>query len=438
MVRDNIYKYKEIDYGNKKIYIPSDWKVKNLESIIKTHKPICYGVLKPGEYHEGGVPLIKINNLIDNNLDENKANYHLINDKLNNQFSRSKIVGGEILYSIQGTIGKIGIVPSSFEGANISRTIARISINNLNSTLYIKYFLLSKRARDIISIVSSGSTRASYNIGDLRKLKVVLPPLPEQNKIATILSSVDNAIKKTDEIINKAKKLKKGLMQDLLTKGIGHSEFRKVVINGVTEKIPLSWKVKTLNDICNINKDSISSKTKDDFIIEYIDISSINKIGLIENTKEYKFEDAPSRARRLVSKGDIIVSTVRPYLKSFSLINETKDNLVCSTGFAVLNPKSGIYSHYVYSYVWSNQFVNYMKRLMIGTSYPAVNISDVKNTELPVPPLDEQKKIANILSLVDNKIQKEKENKEKLEKLKKGLMQKLLTGEIRVKIDTGA
>jgi type I restriction enzyme S subunit len=334
-----------------------------------------------------------------------------------------------ILISVRAPVGDINIAPYR---CCIGRGLAAIE-GEETSNKFIYYCL--KQFNPKLQSYSQGSTFSSINKKVLETFFVNYPPLPEQKKIASILSSVDKSIEKTDEVIEETKELKKGLMQELLTKGIGHSEFKEVNINGKTMSLPVNWDVKMLKNVTQINKNNISTSTPEDYEIEYIDISSINCIGKIKETTFYNYGNAPSRAKRLVNIDDVIVSTVRPYLKSFSIINEDKENLVCSTGFAVLTPKSNMETEYIYYFVWSNHFVNYMKRLMRGTSYPAVNKNDVANTFIPVPPLEEQKKIASILSSVDTKIKKEEEYKAKLERLKKGLMQKLLTGEIRVNTD---
>jgi type I restriction enzyme S subunit len=296
---------------------------------------------------------------------------------------------------------------------------------------YLYHYLNSKIFQNRLAICTRAA-QSGFNKQDWSTFIIPVPPLPEQKKIAAILSIVDKAIEKTEDLIEESKQLKKGLMQELLTKGIGHSEFKEVEVGGRRVKIPVEWELKRVEDCADINQENLSTKTDANYEIEYIDISSIEETGVISNTSLYKYKEAPSRAKRIVNKGDVILSTVRPYLKAFALIEREEENLICSTGYAVLTAKENVDEEFLYHSVCGDRFVSYLSRLMRGTSYPAVNNNDVKITLIPLPPLEEQKKIARILSCAEQKIQKKREYKESLEELKKGLMQKLLTGEVRV------
>jgi len=277
-----------------------------------------------------------------------------------------------------------------------------------------------------------GSTRVKLNQEYLRKINVFYPPLLEQQKIAEILGAVDEAIEKVDKAIEKTERLKKGLMQELLTKGIGHKEFKDSKVG----KIPKEWEVMRLGKVTEINKESQDPKREfpqRKFL--YIDIDSVeNGTGVIKEVKSIVGKEAPSRARRVVHYNDIIMSTVRPYLKAFAIIPERYENQICSTGFAVLTCKSKLSSLYLLYTLFSKLVIEQCNRMMVGGQYPALNNSQVARIKIPLAPLPEQQKIAEILSTVDKKIEIEKKRKEKLERIKKGLMQDLLTGRKRVKI----
>lgn len=191
-------------------------------------------------------------------------------------------------------------------------------------------------------------------------------------------------------------------------------------------EIPESWNLRMIREVVNINPESLGNKTNKDFILNYIDIESVST-GVINNTKVYSFDEAPSRARRKVRKNDVIISTVRPYLKAFAIVKDDLENLVCSTGFAVLRAKENIEFQYIYQCTLSDGFLNQLSNKMVGSNYPAVNSTDIQETLIPVPPLNEQQKIASMLSSVDQQIEITDNLIEKTKELKKGLMQKLLT-----------
>lgn len=190
--------------------------------------------------------------------------------------------------------------------------------------------------------------------------------------------------------------------------------------------IPSDWNVNSISEVISVNPENISKNISADYVINYIDIESVTE-GKIVGYKEVVYSDAPSRAKRKVQKNDVIISTVRPYLKAFAKVNDSLSNLICSTGFAVLRAKERMIPSYIYQFVFSDIFINQLISQMRGSNYPAVNASDVENAQIIVPPIREQQKIADILSTVDEQIENTLQLIEKTKELKKGLMQQLLS-----------
>jgi len=160
----------------------------------------------------------------------------------------------------------------------------------------------------------------------------------------------------------------------------------------------------------------------------YIDIDSVeNGSGVINTVKELIGKDAPSRARRVVRTDDVIMSEVRPYLKAFALVPKRLNNQICSTGFAVLRSKGTIDPKYLLNVLFSNDVIDQCNRMMVGAQYPALNDSQVKKIQIPLPPLPEQRRIAAILTTVDAAIQRSRLAAAETERLKAGVMQELMT-----------
>lgn len=299
------------------------------------------------------------------------------------------------------------------------------------------YYSLYKKLNHITFRYFIGSGLEHLQKQDFKdNFEIVFPENPaEQRKIAEILETVDNAIEKTNKIIEKYKRIKQGLMQDLLTKGIDEngnirSERTHKFKDSPVGRIPEEWEVERLGDVINLNPDKLYfEKGK---IINYIDIESVEE-SKIQNIEIFKIEEAPSRAQRVVKTRDVIVSTVRPNLKAFTIIPPQFDGYVCSTGFAVLRAKSQVDSRFLFYTVWHDDiFLNQVLPLVVGSNYPAVNSADLLNIVIPFPSFSEQRRIAEILSQIDETIEKEEQYKQKLERLKKGLMEDLLTGKVRV------
>ncbi len=193
--------------------------------------------------------------------------------------------------------------------------------------------------------------------------------------------------------------------------------------------LPEGWEVVRLEDVVDINKESRdpNKETPNDKFL-YIDIESVEgETGLVKTTKEILGKNAPSRARRVVHQNYIIMSTVRPYLKAFALVPREYNNQICSTGFAVLSCKNEILPRYLLYTLFSKKVIDQCNKMMMGGQYPALNQSQVAKIEIPLPPLPEQRRIAEVLGTVDSAIQKVGGAIERTERLKMGLMRRLLT-----------
>ncbi len=155
-------------------------------------------------------------------------------------------------------------------------------------------------------------------------------------------------------------------------------------------KIPEQWNVIPLKFLVKCNTETLNEKENDDKTISYIDISSVNNCGEITNIQEFEFKDAPSRARRLLHKQDIIVSTVRTYLKAIAQIDDEHSKCICSTGFAVLTPLKNVIANYLYYILFSNYFTCLVEAYSNGISYPAINTSDLVSLQVIIPPIIKQ------------------------------------------------
>lgn len=197
-------------------------------------------------------------------------------------------------------------------------------------------------------------------------------------------------------------------------------------------RYPLDWQQVSLGDICYINKHSLPEKTSKEYRFKYIDLSSVDKGNIVFPNQYILFKDAPSRARRRINRNDIIMSTVRPNLKGFALVNFDPSEFICSTGFAVLTAKERTSNRYIYQLLFSKEIEMQIKNMLVGSNYPAINSSDIASLKIYLPPLPEQEKIAEILGTWDEAIEKLSSLIEQKKLFKKGLMQKLLTGKVRL------
>ena len=190
-------------------------------------------------------------------------------------------------------------------------------------------------------------------------------------------------------------------------------------------RIPEGWRLVRLGEVAEANRSGWSPS--DDATILYLDLTSIVVPGIMSCPKELAAAEAPSRARRRVHSGDILVSTVRPNLRGFARVREAPKNLIASTGFAVLTPKSDVDGSYVYHHVMTQQFADYLEKATTGQAYPAVRPADVTNFVLPIPPLLEQRAIAAVLDSIGDAIERTEAVIAATEQLRDSLLHQLLT-----------
>ena len=304
----------------------------------------------------------------------------------------------------------------------------RILIPNISfiSPKFFYYSLLN------LKIPSRGYNR---HFSLLREQKIPLPPLAEQQKIAAVLSAVQEAKEKTEAVISATKAIKKSMMKHLFTYGPVSPEETETVLLKETEigPVPEDWHVVRLWEVAEKVK---QKDPRRDPIHEfkYIDVSAIsNDLLKITSYSEFLGKDAPHRARKAIQTNDIIFATVRPYLKRIAMVPENLNGQIASTAFCVIHCQKQIANpYYIFYTVSLDNFIKGVSENQRGSSYPAVTDKDILNQYIPLPPLPIQQKIASILSAIDAKIEAEENKKQALEELFKTLLDNLMTAKIRV------
>jgi type I restriction enzyme S subunit len=276
----------------------------------------------------------------------------------------------------------------------------------------ISYFLMEAlNAVDYSRFVAFG-TRSKLTQGAMMQITLMLPALSEQKRIVDVVSSVDTYIESLQSQVDAARTARNAVLHELLSAGGDN------------------WTETTLGDIVLINPDSTNAfqNNKD---ITYVDLSSVSEsTGISTELFRGKFGDAPGRARRVIRTDDVLVSTVRPYLRGFALVPKSLDGEVASTGFCVLRAKKErTVARFVWSVVATNQFVDFLMDRATGSSYPAVRPDDIAAFRLMLPPLAEQKHIADVVSSMDDVIQTTDSTLSEAKRLRSGLLSDLLSGE---------
>ncbi len=356
---------------------------------------------------------------------------------------KSNIVNGNIpVYSSGGIIGFHNTYNVNSEGVIIGRkgnagsvfysdkpffcidTAFYIEPNNQYDLKYLFYKLVSMNLKNH----KTGTAIPGLIRNDIYKLSISIPPLDEQKRIASALSKIDAYLENTIKLIEEKERFKRGIAKKLLTCKEGEN-IPEARFKGFEDE----WEIVKLGDICLINNKSLKENTDKDYKFKYIDLTAVKK-GIINFSNDYTtFENAPISARRIINKNDIIMATVRPYLLGHAFIDFEAKDYICSKGFAVLTANSNIEMKYIYQYLYSDDMAKQIKSRLVGSTYPTIRLSDIKELKIKIPKsIKEQEKIGGYLSLLDKEIDNLKKQKELIKEMKRGAMQKLLSGEVRL------
>jgi type I restriction enzyme S subunit len=417
--------FKQTEIGE----IPEEWEITSLGEISSK---ITDGTHVTPKYVPDGVPFISTKNIVPfkPGFDFQGYERYISKEEHAELSRRCKPERGDLLVSKCGTIGRTKLVDVDYE-FSIFVGLGLIKLKNKAMGPFLEQLLNYTPYVKRMELASPGATRQTLTIGALEGLIIPLPPLPEQKKIASVLSTVDAAIEKTSEIIEQAKQVKKGLMQELLTRGIGHKKFKQTEIG----EIPEEWEVVRLIDVVKFirngttanqiaNGDSNTKKvTRIETISEgIVDLSKTGRIKAFNGLEDF-----------MLKRGDILLSHINSvqHIGKVALF-DSDDELYHGMNLFLIRPNEAVEPHFLFYVLSSHRTKKYYEAICKkAVNQASLNKGEVGGLVLAKPPLPEQKKIAEILGAVDTKIEAEVQKLEQLQTLKKGLMQDLLTGRVR-------
>lgn len=410
--------------------VPNGWKVLPLSEITK--EKISYGIVQAGPHVEAGIPYIKSAD-VGGDIDVQKLQRTA--PEIHHKYRRSAVHPNDIVFSLRGNIARTSIVPSDLPEANLTQGTARISVDEQNDTKFVYYKLASTPILNRINALSKGSTFKEISLEELRKVKLPLPPLPEQRKIAKILSTWDKAITTTEKLIETSKQQKKALMQQLLTG-------KKRLVNPETGKVfEGEWEVHTFEDYFDIgsSKRVLQSEWKDEGVPFYRtrELVSLAKREAFRSEIFISKElfDSLKEKYGTPTKGDLLVSGVGTL--GISYLVGTDDKFYFKDGNVLWFKNLGNIDSKFFDYCFHSDFVkNQILNQATITTVGTYTITNAKKTKFRCP-LDkqEQQKIASVLTTADKEIEMLETKLAHFKQEKKALMQQLLTGKRRVKVD---
>lgn len=413
--------YKQTEVG----IIPEEWEVKKLGEIIEFTQS---GLSRKLSNENIGITVLRSNNLLNGKIDRSDVKYWYKVDPQKAKVEDYFLENGDILINFINSIAQIGksAIYYGEEKEIFTTNILRMRVKKENNLNYIFYTLNTKRYDDYIkSITKPAVNQASFTTTDFKNFILPIPPLKEQEKIAEILSYYDKAIEQQELLIEKEKEFKKGMMQKIFSQEIRFKDDNE-------EDYP-EWEKKRLNKIANIY-DGTHQTPK--YIEEGIPFYSVENItsNNFSDTKFVSKEDyIENNKKRKIEKNDILMTRIGTIGKTKLIDWEVVADFYVS--LALIKLKEENYPIYINQFIKSNFFQKELDRRILKVAFPQkINLTEIGECLIKLPILEEQEKIANFLSDIDNKIELLENKLELLKNEKKGMMQKLLVGEVRVQI----
>ncbi len=427
-----------------------------------------------------GHPIIKIKNIQDGKVTIKESQFipkHLTGKKL----EKFKLENGDILIAMtgQGSVGRVGkLYISTTETPYLNQRVGKFLVDeeNLNKE-YLYYVLSCKAYENYLFAAGSGSGQPNLSPALIKAVEIPYPPYKSQCYIGKILSDLDDKIHLNNQINQTLESIAQAIFKSWFIdfdpvrakiaakqndedpelaamcaiSGKSEEELQQMSEDDFAElqataalfpeefveselgEVPKGWLKTDLSILADLNSQSWSKKNYPKKV-SYVDLSN-TKWGVIQQADEFNFENAPSRARRILKIGDTIVGTVRPSNGSYAFIQQ--ENLTGSTGFAVLSPKKVIYAEFIYIASTDEENIKRLAHLADGGAYPAVSYDTVLNTPCILPIKDNDRD--GILNLFHKNVKvfylfsksKFEENKT-LENTRDSLLPKLLSGEMDV------
>lgn len=331
----------------------------------------------------------------------------------------------DLIFAREAPAGNVAVIKNGEKVCLGQRTVLLRPNKALVNPDFLAYYLLSPQQQYGLLGTANGATVAHVNIPTIRNLKIDVPDLDKQVKIAGIISAYDNLIENNQKQI----KLLEEAAQRLYKEWFVDLRFPGYETTPVVDGVPEGWKWTQLADIAAVNKRSISKDYSFEYI-DYIDIGSVSA-GRIESKTRYMLKDAPGRAKRVVCDGDVIWGMVRPNLKSYALVFHPQDTTIASTGFAVLSAKKVPFS-FLYCHVIQDEFISYLVNCTNGAAYPAVKPIHFEEANILVPTNSLLEKFQALAEPMFRKIEVLSKQIEVAAEARDRLLPKLMSGELEV------
>ncbi|ACD66030.1 restriction modification system DNA specificity domain [Sulfurihydrogenibium sp. YO3AOP1] len=429
--------FKETEIG----LIPEDWEVARLGEVFEVKQG---KQLSAKENRDGKVlkPFLRTSNVLWNKIDLSELSYMPFSES---EFKNLKLKKGDILVCEGGDVGRTAVWDGQIDEISYQNHLHRLRSvkDNINNYFFAYWMEYAITIKNLYHQNANKTTIPNLSSSRLKAFPIPLPPLEEQRAIADILSTVQNAIEKTEKVINATKQLKKSMMKHLFTYGaVAVDEIDRIKLKeSEIGLIPEHWEVVRLGEVVDLDrgiswrKFEEGSKDNGHLIISIPNI----KDGYIDFNSKYNHY----LIKHIPKNKQIQLNDILFVGSSGSIENVGRNVFIENLSFEGIGFASFVFRarvkvntvipkflYFMANSHWFN-YKDYVRRSSDGKYN--FQLTEFKTIKIPLPPLDEQQKIANILTTIDQKIQAEEKKKVALRSLFKTLLHQLMTGKIRVR-----
>jgi type I restriction enzyme, S subunit len=411
--------------------VPEGWRARLFGDLAKVINGYAFKGSDFVEKSETSVPIIRMSSLKAGAIDLSDAVYVAKNNVKG--LEKFLLNNGDFVFGMSGSISNCAIIKEKDGICYQNQRVGRLSPINASSGFVSQLFLSESVSRQIEGLAAGGA-QLNISSSQIENLNILNPPLPEQKKIASILTSVDEVIENTQKQIDKLQDLKKATMNDLLTKGIGHTEFKDSELG----RIPKSWEVGSLGEISTRITDGTHQavKTSDNGTIPFLYVSTVRDQEINWGIAGKITEDEYSKASqgRQPNLGDILYTAVGSY--GYAAIVDTDSKFCFQRHIALIQLNQELVSpKFIENFLVSDTAKRQADRLVVGNAQLTLTLGELKKFNVPLPPIHEQQTINNSLNPLSECILRLGKKLTQTQSLKKSLMQDLLTGKVRVTVN---
>jgi len=413
--------YKKTEVG----VIPDDWRVVSIEDIsdVKGGKRLPKGNALIDS--ETAHPYIKVTDMFFGGVSLKEIQYVPVN--IFPSIKNYRISKDDLFISVAGTLGIVGKIPIELDGANLTENADKLANIRCNKD-FLLFMLMSPIIQNCIDSSKTLGAQPKLALTRIKEFKIPLPPIKEQQAIATALSDVDALITSLDKLIAKKRNIKQGAMQQLLT-----GKKRLAGFGG-------EWEVKTLEKVCVKNgliRGPFGGALKKDIFVRegYKVYEQKNAIYRNSSLGNYFIDTLKYNELKRFSiyEGDFIVSCSGTIGKIYQIPKGAKEGIINQALLKIKTDDNIIVDKFfLYFFDWDKFQEKIIDNTQGGAMPNLVGMNIFRNTQIPLPSLPEQQAIAQILSDIDTEIETLEKKRDKYKAIKQGMMQELLTGKTRL------